>query len=1230
MTEPIGVKAVFDVSSFTAGLNTYINGMKQAQDATKGASTNITQSMSGVGTNVSQSLTAGTVALGAFIAKIGVELVEAVWKGTTALVNMGVEATKEAGRVAELDLVTDFLGLRFGVTAGEIDNVVQKMKEYGIQTDVALGTTAQFIRYQLSTADALKLARVAQDSAVLSQENSTDALKGLLTGILTYNARTIRAHGVVVSLDEASRKFAKTHHILRSEMTGVERAQVALSAVLEQGARVAGLYDVAMELPSKRLRSMPRYFYELAISAGKPFQDAFGSAVDIVNKFAIRMQEAIAPKTFLEPVADMRTMDYGLKDLIQSAGVLTSKGGELYDTFQIWGAAAAVLGDELLAASEKATEAGIAFINNFSHYMIQAAQDALTWGVNIAVNLGEGLVQGAIYAITAAMEFISSLLTAWLAPGSPPKVAPYLDKWGAAAMQEWLRGFTTADFTVLDALENPLRQVFDVLADLGRIAQKAVGPAWAELSQMMTESLAETGAVSKEVYDAILKSTGEFGKDLVDLVQKTYALAEAEKEVARIEKELEALRETNLQAETDAARAAREYNKLARAGASDELTKAKMAELNAAEKVVETTEKQIADDEKALKLANKKADPMREMVALQQQVLQQLIEIARAYVPLKEPAGVAKKIPKPKAGKGAGRETEPLELPEMPSGGMLKSADKAFEDLKKKIHDKLDEILAPLRIHMKRWSLLLGTSWAEAWDSIIAMTPDFNAAMQPFKDALTNFQDFWKTNGAELTDSFKRIGLVLAEFTGTVVGAGIAILAEALKMISEVLKENGPEISKFLKDMADSSEKEAPTFTGEVMKLRDNTIKEIDELGRFLKGEKPFGEVLKDFLNFDPEVYTDPWKVIRRNLNVILENIKSDMIGMIEWNDANTLFEVSWDTEEWNRLPADIGRFLAKLADIFIVDPFKDFKKDMENVATVATETWDKVKASWNAGGEFIEKFWNILLGKNKDGSEKSSDEVLKNMRFMEVENKTIWDKVSEKVTDIWKDIVEEVEKQAKAVHDTIQTWMDKASTLWDTVWGSIKTTVSNILNGAGGIISIVTTAVTTIYNKLTGWIPDVISYFNDPKNLTSLATIGQKIIEGLVGGIVANYTLIKNAIIQAVHDAITAAKAALKIFGDPTPSLVFNQQLGKPIAEGVAVGIRDNAKLISSAMRDALGAKSMMASPMIASRGASSNYSYSTRNFNQNLGGVNINNGMDLAQFTGVMRTMIRQEIKR
>lgn len=1202
MTESIGVKAVFDVSTFTAGLNTYINGMKQAQDATKGASTNITQSMSGVGTNVTQSLTAGTIALGAFIAKIGIELVEAVWKGTTALVKMGVEATKEAGRVAELELVTDFLGLRFGVTAGEIDNVVQKMKEYGIQTDVALQTTAQFIRYQLSTADALKLARVAQDAAVLSSENSTDALRGLLTGILTYNARTIRAHGVVVSLDEASRKFAKTHGILRSEMTGVERAQVALSAVLEQGTRLLGVYDVAMELPSKRLRSMPRYFYELAVSAGRPFQDAFGSAVDIVNKFAIRMQEAIAPKTFIEPVADMRTMDNGLKDLIQSAGVLTSKGGELYDTFQIWGAAAAVLGNELLAASEKATEAGIAFINNFSHYMIQAAQDALTWGVNIAVNLGEGLVQGAMYAITAAMEFISSMLESFLAGHSPPKVAPYLDKWGANAMQEWLRGFTTADFTVLDALENPLRQVFDVLADLGRIAQKAVGPAWAELSQMMTESLAETGQVSKEVYDAILKSTGEFGKDLVDLVKKTYALAEAEKEVARIEKELETLRETNLQAESDAANAAREYNKLARAGASDELTKAKMAELNLAEATVVATEKQIKDDEKSLKLAKAKADPMREMVQLQQQVLQQLIEIARAYVPLKTPAEAVKKIAKPKAGKGAGRETEPLELPEMPAGGMLKSVDKAFEDLKKKIKDKLDEILLPLKIQIWRWGWLLGGAWDTAWRQVIAMTPDFELAIQPFKDALTSLQTFWDENGPELTQSFKEIGLALAGDIGTVVGAGIAILAEALKMISEVLKENGPEISKFLKDMAISSEEEVPTFNGWIMKLRDNTIKEIEELGRFLKGEKSLGEVMRDFFN------------------------------------------VEWDIEEWNRLPADIGRLLAKLVDLFFVDPFKDFNADMANVATVATETWDKITVSWNAGGEFIEKFWNVLLGKNADGSKKSSDEVLKNMRFMEVENKTIWDKVSETVTDIWKDIVEEVKKQAKAVHDTIKTWMDKASTLWDTVWNSIKKKVNDILNGPGSIISIVTTAVTTIYNKLTGWIPDVISYFNDPKNLTSLATIGTKIIDGLVKGIVDGYGLVKNAIIAAVNKAIAEFKAA---FGIKSPSLVMNVKLGKPLAQGIAQGIRDNAGLISSAMRDALGAKimmasptissrdalaakSMIASPMIASRGASSNYSYNTRNFNQNLGGVNINNGMDLAQFTGVMRTMIRQEIKR
>jgi len=1195
MTEPIGVKAVFDVSTFTAGLNTYINGMKQATDATKGASTNITQGMSGVGTSVSQSLNAGTVALGAFIAKIGVELVEAVWKGTKALVEMGAQATIEAGKVAQLDLVTDFLGLRFGVTAGEIDNVVSKMKNYGIQTDEALRTTAQFIRYQLDTADALRLARVAQDAAIITNENSTDALKGLLTGILTYNARTIRAHGVVVSLDEASRKFAKTHGILRSEMTGVERAQVALSAVLEQGARVAGLYDVAMELPAKRLQSTKRYFYELAVSAGKPFQDAFGSAVDIVNKFAIRMQEAIAPKTFTEPIADMQTMDYGLKDLIKSAGVLTSKGGELYDTFQIWGAAAAVLGDELLKASEKATEAGIAFINNFSHYMIQAAQDALTWGVNIAVNLGEGLVQGAVYAITAAMEFISSMLTAWLAPGSPPKVAPYLDKWGAAAMQEWLRGFTTADFTVLESLQNPLKQVFDVLADLGRIAQKAVGPAWAELSKLMTESLAETGAVSKEVYDAILKSTGEFGKDLVDLVQKTYALAEAEKEVARIEKELETLRETNIQAQSDAAKAARDYNKLARAGASDELTKAKMAELNVAEEMVATTEKQIADDEKALKLANKKADPMREMVALQQQVLQQLIEIARAYVPIKEPA--AKKLPKPKKGKAAGRETEPLELPEMPSGGMLKSVDKAFEDLKKKIKDKLDEILLPLKIQIWRWGWLLGGAWDTAWRQVIAMTPDFELAIQPFKDVLTNLQAFWDENGPELTQSFKDIGLVLAGFTGEVVGAGIAILAEALKMISEVLKENGPEISKFLKDMAMASEEEVPTFSGWIRKLRDNTIKEIGELGRFLKGEKSLSEVLEDFLQVK---FSD-----------FIPGLESAMA----WIKSALSF--AW-IEPW---VIDIqGRMNAAWDSIF----------GTTTIEEKLSSFWGKVEASWNAGGEFIEKFWNVLLGKNADGSKKSSDEVLKNMKFMEVKNKTIWDKVSEKVTSIWKDIVEEVKKQSKAAHDTIKSWMDKASTLWDSVWDSIKKKVYDILNGAGGIISVVTTAVTTIYNKLTGWIPDVIAYFSNPNNLTSLATIGQKIIEGLVGGIVSNYNLIKTAILKAVADAIAAAKSALKIFGDPTPSLVFNQQLGKPIAEGVAVGIRDNAKLISSAMRDALGAKSMMSSQMMPSRASSSNYSYSTRNFNQNLGGVNINNGMDLAQFTGVMRTMIRQEMRR
>ena len=1326
MAARLGIDVFMNTENFKEGMRQFLTGVSQAGSATE----RMSDSMQGLWTAVAKGTIVGNIA-GAAIDWLSQKM--------NQFVNIAVEASTRAD---ELNTVVSFLGMRFGLAQSDVQNAVAAVRDYGIKTGEAQKVVAEFIRYQFDLGDAVKLARVAQDAAVLSQEDSTSALAGLLVGILRYNGRLIRAHGLVVNLADAEKRMAAELGKKVSALTGMEKAQAALNEVLAQGVRVAGLYAITMEQNvGKRMRSLPRIFYEAALAAGTPFLDMLGGFTDGTIKFLNRLRSALNPAA-LEFRKNFESMKQGLLSMAEAAGLIVNGklGGDLVETMRTWGAIGGVIGDAFEKGAVQVIETLIDMTNNISNYMFSVAEEAVTWGANIVAGLIDGMVTMAVTGIVAAVNFIGGLISGLMAGHSPPKFLPDINKWGAHAFEEYLKGFTMADFTVLDAIQNPLKQILDFFADVGRLKTKDVGKMFLELSRIIDESLAAGGELSAAAIKSLTDSTAEFGNALVNVAKSQLVLAKAEAEVVKQEEALEALREKNKQAQADVANLSREYNKLARAGASDLLLKQKMKELNAAEDIAATTEKQIPEDEKRLKASEDALKPLREQLELQSQILKQMIELARASVPPKEA-----KVKAPKAKKGGAAET-PLEEWEMPlpMGGMPEKVDKAFEELKARILAAMERAFKPITEKMDEWKLKIGTAWKGLIDVITGKqkpfavgielegeeraVSDFELALAPIELAWGNFRRFWdengeaistslgniisqlsmtagivvgtginlagqallaisiiaKENGTAISDFFRdldgaitdftlaiqdftlvspgivepltQLGFAIATVTGTAITAGIEVLAEALRVISEVLKENGPEIKQFLADLATSSEKNVPTWQKNIKDFRDGTIEQIDAVGDVLTGKTPLGDKLKSWLKFEvsPQLMMGPLYAYPGDMEGLLTKIGETLTGKKTINESLVEFlkveiapgmlkgpmfasigDFRGTLESWYSQILDIFKFTGQpsigeqIRQLFLVGILPSMAKGP--LFTWAAE-WDyeSWNAFWGSAKSTVTGVWESIFGTSKDQSKATSDEVLANMKFMEVENEKPWDGVKKKVTDTWTDVVDTAKKQSEAVHDTVKLWIEKAETIWNTTWDSIKKKVNDILNGVGGIISVVTTAVTTIYNKLTGWIPDVIAYFSNPDNLKGLADIGTKIIEGLVGGIVAGYYLIKNAIIAAVKQAVDEFKEKLKIFGDPTPSLVMNMQVGKPIAEGIAKGIRDNAGLISSAMNDALGGRKLMRSPMMASTATPASYSYSTRNFNQNLGGVNINNGMDLAQFTGIMRTMIRQEMRR
>jgi hypothetical protein len=165
------------------------------------------------------------------------------------------------------------------LTAESVWGAVEAIKEKGITTQVATKLTSQFVRYELDMAQSTDLARVAQDAAVISMQDSSEALDGLLHGILTYNPRVLRTYGINVQSADAFKMFADAAGIATDEMDNAQKAQAMLNAVLAEGESITGAYDAAMGSAGKQMRSMSRHWEEAKEGLGEAFLPLMGKAV---------------------------------------------------------------------------------------------------------------------------------------------------------------------------------------------------------------------------------------------------------------------------------------------------------------------------------------------------------------------------------------------------------------------------------------------------------------------------------------------------------------------------------------------------------------------------------------------------------------------------------------------------------------------------------------------------------------------------------------------------------------------------------------------------------------------------------------------------------------------------------------------------------------------------------------------------------------------------------------
>ena len=434
----------------------------------------------------------------------------AIQKATGAIVDMGKEAVLSAARFQEMTTVDEFLGNRMGYTTKQVDDQIASIRKYGIEAGTAADLVANFARYNLDMTKATNLARVAQDAAVISNQNSSEALQGLLWGIVTYNQRVLRTYGINLDMSKAEEVYAKSIGKTTDALTEEDKVTAALNGVLSKGAAIAGVYQTAMETPGKQLTSMPRIFDDLAVAVGTPLLGAFGSGLKAVQDFVKELTVDFSQGGSLYP--SLVTFGNNLNDLVVNLTGL-GRAGET-------------------AGQELASSLGITFDNLNSK--------GFAWGYNIINQVVSGMLQGVIDSV-GVMTTIGDWLGSWFEAHSPPKILPDLDKWGAAAMQSYLDGWKAADFSVFDEIAGIVERSLRAQAgtkDTGLIpsiigSRNAIAQA--------VDSVREAGAVTDAILNRLYATVGAGNPQMQEYLKTTLELAVANDKVSKAQTDLNAI-----------------------------------------------------------------------------------------------------------------------------------------------------------------------------------------------------------------------------------------------------------------------------------------------------------------------------------------------------------------------------------------------------------------------------------------------------------------------------------------------------------------------------------------------------------------------------------------------------------------------------------------------------------------------------------------------------------------
>jgi len=213
-------------------------------------------------------------------------------------VRFGKGLADDAARTEVLGTVLRTVGANAGIGSAAIETMDKAVQKLGITAEASRDALTKLIQSGLVNAEtsyrAAELARLAQDLAVTSGQNSSETFRRLILNIQQLDTVGLRYQGLVVDRAAAEKELIRTQGLMTSTLTKAQQQQAMYNAVVLEGGKLTGIYELSMQNVGKQIGSLERLHETLSETVGDSLLPAYLAIVEVYGEFLKEVTEGAA------------------------------------------------------------------------------------------------------------------------------------------------------------------------------------------------------------------------------------------------------------------------------------------------------------------------------------------------------------------------------------------------------------------------------------------------------------------------------------------------------------------------------------------------------------------------------------------------------------------------------------------------------------------------------------------------------------------------------------------------------------------------------------------------------------------------------------------------------------------------------------------------------------------------------------------------------------------------